>query len=125
MAKEQVTIGKEIPVEEIDLPSGYIVNPEIIPIEKESEVPQIPEEETKEPKVPEKGKITQIMYSLKVNRSQLYKCFNALGNLAEKSGELKLLIEAQTKEGIDANWLRNAVEEPIEEAGVEIKKEEK
>lgn len=125
VAKEQVTIGKEIPVEEIDLPSGYIVNPEIIPIEKEPEVPQIPEEETKEPKVPEKGKITQIMYSLKVNRSQLYKCFNALGNLAEKSGELKLLIEAQTKEGIDANWLRNAVEEPIEEAGVEIKKEEK
>jgi hypothetical protein len=46
-----------------------------------------------------------------------------LGILLKKSGELKLLIEAQTKEGIDASWLKNAVEEPIEEAGVEIKKE--
>lgn len=127
VAKEQVTIGKEIPLEEIDLSSGYIVSPEVIPIEEEPEVPPIvkPEEKTIEPGVPETGKITQIAYSLKVNRQQLFKCFNALGNLAEKSGELLLKIEAQTKEGIDANWLKNAVEEPIEEAGIEIKKEEK
>ena len=66
-----------------------------------------------EPGVPETGKITQIAYSLKVNRQQLFKCFNALGNLAWKiNGELLLKIEAQTKEGIDANWLKNAVEEP-------------
>ncbi len=120
--KEQVTIGKEIPIEEIDLSSGYLVSPEIIPIKEEPEIQPIPKEE---PKKPEAGKITQIIYSLKVNRQQLYKCFNALGNLAEKTGELSLKIEAQTKEGIDANWLKNAVEEPIEEAGVEIKKTEK
>jgi len=65
------------------------------------------------------------MYSFRVNRQQLFKCFNALGNLAQECGKLKLMIEAQTKEGIDASWLKNAVEEPIEEAGVEIKKEEK
>ena len=58
---------------------------------------------------------------MKVNRQQLFKCFNALGNLAEKTGELSLKIETQTKEGIDASWLKNAVEEPIEEASVEIK----
>ena len=89
--------------------------------EEKIEIPKI-SEEPKEPEIP-KGKITKIKYSLKVNRKQLYQCFNALGNLAEKTGELLLLIEAQTKEGIDANWLRNAVEEPIEEAGVEIKKD--
>lgn len=122
VAKEQVTIGKEIPLEEIDLSSDYIVSSKNIPIERETEVRQIPEEEIKEPKIPEVGKITQIRYCLKVNRQQLFKCFNALGNLAEKSGELSLMIEAQTKEGIDANWLKNAVEEPIEEVGVEIKK---
>ncbi|MCD6101177.1 MAG: ATP-binding protein [Candidatus Marinimicrobia bacterium] len=123
VAKEHVIIGKEIPIEEIDLPSGYIVNSKIIPTEEKPEVPQIPEEETEKPEVPEVGKITQITYTLKVNRQQLYKCFNALGNLVEKTGELSLKIEAQTKEGIDTNWLRNAVEEPIEEAGVEIKKD--
>ncbi|MHC1635565.1 MAG: hypothetical protein ACXQTS_02930, partial [Candidatus Methanospirareceae archaeon] len=123
VAKERVIIGEEIPIEEIDLPSGYLVSSKIIPIEKEKkpEVPQISEEEKLE--VPEVGKITEIKYSLKVNRQQLYKCFKALGNLAEKTGELKLTIEAQTKEGIDAGWLRNAVEEPIEESGVEIKKD--
>ena len=128
--KNHVIIGKEIPVEEIDLSSSYIVSPEIIPI---AEKPKFPpsEEEQKEikeaemPKISEERKITQIIYSLKVNRQQLFKCFTALGNLADKSGELKLLIEAQIKEGVDANWLRNAVEEPIEEAGIEIKKEEK
>lgn len=126
VAKKHVTMGKEISVEEIDTPSGYIVNPEIIPIEKESEVPTpTPEDKPKKPKVPEAGKVTQITYILKVNRQQLFKVFNAIGNLAEKSGELQLLIETQSKEGIDATWLRNAVEEPIEEAGVEIKKEEK
>ncbi|RJS73260.1 DUF499 domain-containing protein [Methanophagales archaeon] len=125
VAKEQVIIGKEILIEEIDLPSAYIVSSKIIPTEEKPEVPQTPEEETEKPEVHEAGKITQIMYSLKVNRQQLYECFNALGNLVEKTGELSLKIEAQTKEGIDASWLKNAVEEPIEEAGVEIKREEK
>ena len=32
-------------------------------------------------------------------------------------------MEAESKEGIDPTCLRNAVEEPIEEAGVEIEKE--
>jgi len=123
VAKEQVIIGEEIPIEEIDLSSGYIVNSKIIPTEEKPEVPQIAAEE--KPEVLKVGKITEIKYSLKVNRQQLYKCFKALGNLAEKTGELKLTIETQTKEGIDAGWLRNAVEEPIEESGVEIKKEEK
>lgn len=121
VAKEQVTIGKEIPEEEIDLSSGYIVSPKIIPREEKPEVLSVPEE-VRETRAPKEGKITKIMYSLKVNRQQLYGCFNALGNLAEKTGELSLKVEAQAKEGIDISWLRNAVEEPIEEAGVEIKK---
>jgi hypothetical protein len=35
------------------------------------------------------------------------------------------VIEAQSKEGFDAGWLKNAVDEPIEEAGVEMRKEQK
>ncbi len=120
--KEYVTIGKEISVEEID-PSGYLVSPELVPIEKIDEISPKPEVEPQKPEIPVTGKIYQITYTLKVNRQQLFKCFNAIGNLAEKSGEILLRVEAQTKEGVDPNWLRNAVEEPIEEAGVEVKKE--
>lgn len=41
----------------------------------------------------------------------------------KKAEKISLKVEASSKEGIDPAWLRNAVEEPIEEAGVEIKKE--
>lgn len=128
VAREHVTIGKETPEEEIDLPSSFIVPPKIIPPEEgKSEVLPISGEKPVELEKPKEGKIMHIIYNLKVTKHQLYKCFNAFANLAEKSGELSLelslKIEAQTKEGIDVSWLKNAVEEPIEEAGVEIKKD--
>jgi hypothetical protein len=59
-----------------------------------------------------------------MNRGQLYKCFNAFGNLADKAGELTLTVEADLTEAADPGWIRNAVEEPIEEAGVELKRTE-
>jgi len=126
VAKEQVTIREEISLEEIDTTSGYIVSPDVIPIGDEEKPPTLPvhEEKPKETAPSKEGKITRLRYRLKVNRQQLFKCFNALGNLAEKCGELHLLIEAQTDEGLDTNWLRNAVEEPIEEADIKIEKEE-
>ena len=124
--RNQVVIGKEISGEEVDLSSGFIVSPGTIPAEeKKPEIPQPQKGEPKEPGEPKGEKIFHLTYDLKVNRTQLYKCFDALANLAEKSGELSLKIEAEAKEGIDPNWIRNAVEEPIEEAGIEIKKDQK
>jgi len=127
--KEHMIIEKDTPIEEIDLPSGYIVNSKIIQQVEEYKV--IPEkEEEKEDEFKEaKGveveyKIKYIKYNFKkVNRQQIFKCFNALANLAEKCGSILIQIEAQSEEGIDKNWLKNAVEEPIEEAGIEIEKE--
>lgn len=122
--KEQVTIGKSISEDEVDLSSGFIITDKIIP--KEGKEPEPVQPQGKEPEeitVTEEGKISHISFLLRVNRSQLFKSFNALGNLAEKAGEISLKVEASSKEGIDPAWLRNAVEEPIEEAGVEIKKE--
>lgn len=54
-----------------------------------------------------------------LNLFQLYQVFNALGNLAEKAGTLVLTGRAEKSDGFDPNWLRNAVEEPIEETGIE------
>ena len=122
--KEHVKIQKEIPLEEIDLSSCYVVSPAVVGGVKEQEAPQI-QEEIQKPLIPEEGKIKYIKYTLKkVTRNQLYRCFDALGNLAERCGSILIRVEAGSEEGIDRTWLKNAVEEPIEELGIEIEKYE-
>jgi hypothetical protein len=125
--KEHITCGKDIPTEEIDISSGYIVSPKIMqPAEEHKEKTVRGEEKPEIPKESEIPYIKYIKYNLKkLTRQQLYKCFNALGNLAEKCGSIVMQVEAKSEKGIDIDWLKNAVEEPIEEAGVEIEKEER
>jgi hypothetical protein len=55
-----------------------------------------------------------------MNRQQLYASFNAIANLAEKAGRIKVTVEAEKPDGFDPGWLRNAVFEPLEEADVEV-----
>jgi hypothetical protein len=116
--------------DEIDLSSGLIAMPQTLPLETAS-VPPVPlpgpgveqPPVTTGPQKPKPGilqKITSIRWKLKLNRQKLFKSFNALGNLAEKCQEINLTVEAKSDEGIDPNWLRNAVKEPIEEADVKI-----
>ncbi len=69
-------------------------------------------------------KIQEGMY-VKDIMDLFYKCFDAFGNLAEKCGSITIQVEALLEDGIDKNWLINAVEEPIEEAGIRLEKEEK
>ncbi|WP_448588114.1 ATP-binding protein [Thermocrinis sp.] len=130
--KEHIIIEKDIPTEEIDLSLGYIVSSKVMQTadkvmqtaEMHQVIPHNEEEKPKEDKISQ-VKVKHIKYNLKkVNRKQLYKCFDALGNLAEKCGSILIQIEAQSEEGIDKNWLKNTVEEPIEEAGIEIEREE-
>lgn len=127
---KEVIIGKEIPLEEIDIYSSYLVAPNVICSKKDLEPISFKSlEELKKPEIFQKEQIIQtrhIKYNLKgVTRQNLYKCFNALGNLAEKCGSILIKVEARLEEGIDINWLKNEVEEPIEEIGIEIEKEEK
>jgi len=128
LSKEQGITGKEIPPEEIDIFSAYIVNPQVMKTGEEPPTELIPEEPRKPP-LDTEAKISPIKYVKynlkKVNRQQVFKCFNSFSNLADECGTISITIEAQSEKGIDKNWLRNAIEEPIEEAGVEIEKEEK
>jgi hypothetical protein len=57
----------------------------------------------------------------RASRDQVYKAFPAIANLADKSddGKVSIMIEASAASGYDPNWLRNAVEEPLEEADIE------
>jgi len=127
---EQTIIGKKISSEEIDTSDGYILNPKKIQVEEKPEplvdASKEPEESPTVPKSTVSDKYKYIKYNLKkVSRQQLYKCFNALANLAEKCGSISIKIEAQSEEGIDINYLKNAVEEPLEEIEIEIEKEYK
>ncbi len=62
--------------------------------------------------------------SFTANKQQLFRAFRPLQNLAEKSGTLTvtLTVSAQAETPLDAAWLRNAVEEPLDEADVEFER---
>jgi hypothetical protein len=57
---------------------------------------------------------------MRMTRQQLYAGFNAIGNLAEKAGQIRVTIEAEKQDGFDPSWYRNAVKEPLEEADISI-----
>jgi hypothetical protein len=62
----------------------------------------------------------------KATRDQIFKAFPAIANLADKSndGKVTLSVEGTSSEGFDSSWLRNAVEEPLQEADIETLPEE-
>jgi hypothetical protein len=55
------------------------------------------------------------------SRDDVFKSFPAVGNLADKSdgGKINITIEGQSAAGYDPNWLRNAVQEPLDEANID------
>jgi RecJ-like exonuclease len=63
--------------------------------------------------------VVQLVFS--ATRDQIFKVFPAIANLADKSdgGKVAIRIEGASEKGYDPNWLRNAVEEPLDEADVE------
>jgi hypothetical protein len=57
---------------------------------------------------------------VKADKAQTFIVFRVLQNLSDKAERLSVTfeIEAEAKEGFDPIWLRNAVEEPLDEADV-------
>ena len=70
---------------------------------------------------PEQQTNKLVRLSFAATRDQVFKAFPAIANLAEKSdgGKVVIYIEASSQNGFDPAWLRNAVEEPLDEADVE------
>ncbi len=73
------------------------------------------------PSAPAAGRQSVVRLKFKATRDQIFKAFPAIANLAEKSddGKVKVNIEGTSTEGFDPSWLRNAVEEPLDEADIE------
>jgi predicted AAA+ superfamily ATPase len=133
VTKDDAILRRSVAPDEIDLDSGFILLPECV-IETPEEgagtgvsvptpatggrPPAGPTTTEPSPPQPPMALVKRISIQMAVNRQSLYKAFNALGNLAEKAGEIRLRVDAQKPEGIDRNWLRNAVKEPLEEGGL-------
>ena len=131
--RAQVVFSQDLREDEIDLGSGFIVLPAAI--EPEAATPPVdvsPEELGTQTGAPPVVPLTQpvekkapavqthVALRLRLTRAQLYASFNALANLAEKAGTVEVVVTADSMAGFDPVWLRNAVQEPLEEAGAEI-----
>ena len=63
---------------------------------------------------------TAVHLRMRVDRQQIYATTNALANLAQAAGSIRLTVEAYRPEGFDPGWLQNAVLEPLDELDVEV-----
>jgi len=128
----------QIAEDEIDLTSGFIMMPQAIPQEKP--VPDIKDEkkpgngddtspsddgeETPGDTTGGKsgsGTIAQttekvVDLSFNADRNQLFTAWNALANLTDMAGTVRVQVRAERAEGFDKNKLQNGVLEPLREA---------
>lgn len=146
VAVSKVAVNRTMADDEIDLDNGFLIAPAAIPVPPSpptgvetggdttpsatgGEVPTGGEQavggETggtgggsagTEPSVR-----TGVRITFPASRDDVFKSFQAIANLADKSddGKIKITIDGRASSGYDPNWLRNAVEEPLDEANIE------
>jgi hypothetical protein len=141
-----IYIGRTLRPDEIDLNDAYLIDatvarqliyvPPVEPTQASSmtttgsdnsinaPAPQYPTSPSMPDAVPPSvrpGK-NKTVYTLTAtaDKSKAFKLFRAVQNLAEKSNRLSVQIQvrAEADSGFDPIWLRNAVEEPLDEANV-------
>lgn len=72
------------------------------------------------------GRRKRVALTFEATREQVFKAFSAIANLADKSdgARVRIRIEGASSAGFDPAWLRNAVDEPLDEADIERTAEE-
>jgi hypothetical protein len=72
------------------------------------------------------GRRKRVALTFEATREQVFKAFPAIANLADKSdgARVRIRIEGSSAAGFDPSWLRNAVDEPLDEADIERTTEE-
>lgn len=139
--RDKLVIGKPLAEDEIDFESGFLMVPAAVPeasmvqptgAPAAGEVPPSgpvtptqpggePEVETTRAGAGMTDRMKRIALVFKATRDQVFKAFPAIANLADKSDEakVKIRVEGAAAQGYDPSWLRNAVEEPLDEADIE------
>jgi len=68
--------------------------------------------------IPPVGEPTQdktVQFSLEADRNQLFTAWNAIANLADLAGKVKVSVTANSDKGFDKSRLENGVLEPLKE----------
>jgi hypothetical protein len=67
------------------------------------------------------GRRKRVAMTFEATRDQVFKVFPAIANLADKSdgAKVRIRIEGSSAAGFDSSWLRNAVDEPLDEADID------
>lgn len=145
VVREKLVIGRTLAEDEVDFESGFIMVPTAIPeaADAPGAVPTEPGVPTPSPGrpvqpavpggapasapgTPGAGRQSTVRLRFKATRDQLFKAFPAIANLADKSNDRKVTVsvEGTSSEGFDPSWLRNAVEEPLDEADIKREPDE-
>ncbi len=133
VSRDRVAIGRLLAEDEVDFDSGFLMMPAAIPDAPTAGSVDVEQQgmgggpggETK-PTVEESKMGTSdlqriVRLRFRATRDQVYKAFPAVANLADKSDAktVTVTVEATAENGFDKSWLRNAVDEPLDEADVE------
>ncbi len=141
VAIAKVAIGRQMSEDEVDLDDGFLIAPEAVPVAAPAAsagpspgpvgpgsggaVP-IPSEggstlsgPVPSGPIPSNRTLVRVQYA--ANRDQVFKTFSALANLADKSdgGKINIIVEGRAGAGYEPSWLRNAVQEPLDEANID------
>jgi hypothetical protein len=133
VSREKVVLGRQLNEDEIDLDSGFVMVPSAV--QGTLQTPSAlggPGLAPGSGMVPTPGPIPPpatsvsgmrkaIRLAFRATRDQVFRAFPAIANLADRSdgGKVTIQVEATSETGYDPAWLRNAVEEPLDEADVE------
>jgi hypothetical protein len=140
VSRDKVVAGRTLAEDEVDFESGFLMVPAAVPDAAAS--PGTPPTEpggpapaagtptqptapgdapTPIPGAPVAGRQSTVRLAFKATRAQIFKAFPAIANLADKSdeGKVKVNVEGTSTKGFDPSWLRNAVDEPLDEADIE------
>lgn len=146
VSRDKVVFDRPLADDEIDLESGFIMMPEAVPEAQTTAVPTGTGTGSQSPVVrdgpggsgggtgptpPSSGpegaaRKKRIAMTFEATREQVYKAFPAIVNLADKSdgAKVSITVEGTSEAGFDPSWVRNAVDEPLDEASIERTVEE-
>jgi len=139
VSPSKASAGPGLSEDEVDLDSGFLMLPSAVPTPAVPTGPAAapatapaggPLPPGQAPAVPTGTRPTEgtpavvrtnVKIAFSASRDEVFKSFSAVANLADKSdgGKVSIRVQGSAADGYDPNWLRNAVQEPLDEANIQ------
>lgn len=128
--RSRVAFERQIGVDEVDLDAGFIMFPSALPVAATATAsssaqpeggkpagaePAEPSVGGAKPATPHETSEKSVEVAFEANRDELYTAWNAIANLADLAGRVKVSVTATSEKGFDKNRLENGVLEPLRE----------